>query len=89
MLKGVTDHKNLTYKSYNTERVMRWQIILEEFSPELIYIKGSKNIVSDDLSCLDKIDNVHNTNTDNNSNNNKVEPTLEKLGENFAYSSPH
>ena len=24
-----TDHKNLTYKSFNTERVMRWQLIQE------------------------------------------------------------
>ena len=37
---------------------MRWQLILEEFSPELIYIKGSKNIVADALSRLDKIDNL-------------------------------
>ena len=48
--------KNLTYKSFNTERVIRWQLILEKFSPELIYIKGSKNIVADALGRVDKID---------------------------------
>ena len=26
---------------------MRWRLILEEFSPELVYIKGSKNVVAD------------------------------------------
>ena len=41
-IKAYTDHKYLTNKSFNTEMVMRWQLILEEFSPELIYIKGSK-----------------------------------------------
>ena len=63
---------------------MRWRLILEEFSPELIYIKGSKNIVADALSRLDKIDNVNNTSSNNTNNNNKVEPTLESLSENFA-----
>ena len=35
-----TDHKNLTYKFLNTERVMRWRLILKEFGPELRYNKG-------------------------------------------------
>ena len=58
---------------------MKWRLILEQFSPELIYIKGSKNIASDALSCLDKRDNLNNTNS--NYYNNKVEPTLESLSE--------
>ena len=32
---------------------MRWRLILEEYGPELIYTKGSNNIVADALSCLD------------------------------------
>ena len=50
-----TDHKNLTYKTFNTERVMRWRLILEEYSPELVYIKGTKNIPTDALSRLDLV----------------------------------
>ena len=55
-IKVYTDHKNLTYKTFNTERVMRWRLILEEYSPELIYIQGSKNIAADALSRLDIVD---------------------------------
>ena len=52
-LKIYTDHKNLTFSNFNTERVMRWRMVLEEYSPELIYIKGPDNVVADALSCLD------------------------------------
>lgn len=52
-LRVYTDHKNLTFKNFNTERVMRWRLIIEEFNPELIYIKGERNIVADALSRLD------------------------------------
>jgi hypothetical protein len=48
-----TDHKNLTYETFNTERVMRWRLIIEEFGPELKYIKGERNIVADALSRLE------------------------------------
>ena len=48
-----TDHKNLTYKNFNTDRVMRWRLILEEFGPDLNYLKGEKNIVADALSRLE------------------------------------
>ena len=47
-----TDHKNLTYQNFNTERVLRWRLILEEFGPELHYVQGNKNVVADALSRL-------------------------------------
>jgi hypothetical protein len=47
-----TDHKNLTYKNFNAERVMRWRLVLEEFGPDLQYIKGTHNVVADALSRL-------------------------------------
>jgi hypothetical protein len=71
-----TDHKNLTYKNFNTERVMRWRLILEEFGPELKYIKGSNNIVADALSHL---------NIQKYADNNK--PTNSYLAEQFAFDS--
>ena len=33
---------------------MRWCLILEEFGPELKYIKEENNVVADALSCLEK-----------------------------------
>ena len=48
-----TDHKNLTYSTYNSERVMRWRLVIEEFGPKLEYIKGKKNDAADALSRLE------------------------------------
>ena len=36
---------------------MRWRLILEEFFPELKYIKGENNVISGALSCLEISDN--------------------------------
>ena len=33
---------------------MRWRLLLEEYGPEIVYIKGHKNIVADALSRLPK-----------------------------------
>ena len=33
-----TDHKNSTYKFFNTERVMRWRLILEEFGASALCV---------------------------------------------------
>ena len=52
-----TDHKNRTYIFFNTERVMRWRLILKEFGPELNYIKGEKNVIDSALSLLEISDN--------------------------------
>ena len=36
---------------------MRWRLILEEFGPELKYIKGEINVVANALSNLEMSDN--------------------------------
>ena len=52
-IKVHTDYENLTYKTFNSERVMRWRLYIEEYSPDLHYIKGESNVVADALSRLD------------------------------------
>jgi hypothetical protein len=50
-----TDHKNLTFDTLKTQRVLCWRTKIEEFSPILHYIKGTRNIPSDNhsrLNCL-------------------------------------
>jgi RNase H-like domain found in reverse transcriptase len=47
-----TDHANLTYKHFNSDRVMRWRLFIEEYSPDLQYIKGENNVVASALSRL-------------------------------------
>ena len=47
-----TDHKNLTYKNFNTERIMQC-LLIEEFGPIIEYIKGPKNVIANALSRLD------------------------------------
>jgi hypothetical protein len=52
-IKVHTDHENLTYKIFNSDRVMRWRLYIEEYSPDLQYSKDTQNVVADTLSCLE------------------------------------
>ncbi len=48
-IKVYTDHKNLTQDALGltSDRVYRWQLLLEEFAPEIVYIKETHNTVAD------------------------------------------
>ena len=47
-----TDHKNLTYKNFNTECIMQWWLLIEDFGPIIEYIKGPKNVIANALCRL-------------------------------------
>jgi hypothetical protein len=47
-----TDHKNLTFNTLKTQRVLHWCTKIEKFSPILHYIKGPRNIPANNLSRL-------------------------------------
>ncbi len=47
-----TDHKNLTQDGLGlmSDRVTCWRILLEEYAPKIIYLKGIHNTVTDAIS---------------------------------------
>eukprot|EP00804_Cyclotella_cryptica_P022816 CCRYP_005020-RA/>CCRYP_005020-RA protein AED:0.34 eAED:0.34 QI:0/-1/0/1/-1/1/1/0/304 len=54
-LKIYTDNKNLIQDALRltSDHVYQWRLLLEEFGPEVVYIKGIHNTVDDTISCLD------------------------------------
>ena len=49
---GWTNHKNLTFDTIKTQKVLHWRNQVKEFSPTLHYIEGPRNILADNLSRL-------------------------------------
>ncbi len=51
-IKVYTDHKILTQEALGLtfDRVYHWQLLLEEFAPEIVYVKGIHNTVADAIS---------------------------------------
>ena len=45
-----SDHANLKFENFSSERVRRWRLLLEEFDYSFHYTPGSTNIIADILS---------------------------------------
>ncbi|MGH7973989.1 MAG: RNase H-like domain-containing protein, partial [bacterium] len=47
-----TNHKNLIHHKFTSDRVLRWRLLIEEFHPAIVYVKGNMNVEADALSRL-------------------------------------
>jgi hypothetical protein len=55
-----TNHKNLTFSNFTTDCVTRWRLIVEEYShPNIVYLPGKCNIITNALSHLPKLNKPH------------------------------
>ena len=45
-----SDHKNLSFNSFRSERVRRWRLLLEEYDYTFVYTPGKNNFIADLLS---------------------------------------
>ncbi len=63
-MKVYTDHKILTRDALGltSDRVYRWGLLLEEYAPEIIYIKGIHNTVADAILQLEYDPKLNTTN---------------------------
>jgi hypothetical protein len=75
-----TDHKNLIHNDLKSERVLRWRLLMEEYNPDIRYIKGKDNIVADTLSRLP---------TTNDPEKPYTMPSRKELAESFAQDIEH
>jgi hypothetical protein len=59
-----TDHQNLTRDDLGltSDRVYHWRLLLEENTPEIIYIKGTHNTVVDAILQLEYDPKLNKTN---------------------------
>ena len=62
-IKVFTDHANLMRDAlgFTSDHVYRWRLLLEEYGPKIVYIKGIHNTVADAVSQLEYDPSVNRT----------------------------
>jgi hypothetical protein len=58
-----TNHKNLTFSNFTTDHITFWQLIVEEYGPNIIYLPSKCNIIANALSRLPKLNEPHEEST--------------------------
>lgn len=54
-----TDHRNLTFSNFDTQRVLHWWCLVEEYSPIMFYLEGKHNVITDAFSWLPQFDDLN------------------------------
>jgi hypothetical protein len=62
-IKVFTDHANLIRVALGmtSDRVYQWRLLLEEYGPNIVYIKGIRNTIADVISRLEYDPSVNRT----------------------------
>merc|ERR1712025_1222864 len=47
-----TDHKNLTFRTFSIQRILRWKLFIDQFDCKIHYIQGKNNVLADCFSRL-------------------------------------
>ena len=47
-----TDHKNLTFRTFSVQHILRWHLFVNQFACILVYIPGQKMVLADCFSRL-------------------------------------
>ena len=42
-----TDHKNLTFKTFSIQRILRWRLFIDQFDCTINCMEGKKNVLAD------------------------------------------
>jgi RNase H-like domain found in reverse transcriptase len=50
-----SDHRNLSFEKFSSERVRRWRLLLDEYKYTFKYFPGKDNVIADMLSRYPKL----------------------------------